>query len=138
MPVHQSCASFKTVYMLCIPAFFRTSLSEIWSCHLILTAFSNSLNGNGEVSLHDVGILTRSHMHTRGLAASQPCRLSAWSQAYMCIPFSCTCIFSRQRIHESVHIDGLSIEKGTSRQSQENVQSERDSHSKNRGGKKTN
>ena len=56
-------------------------MSGILSCHLILTAFSNSLNGNGEVSLHDVGIPTRSHMHTRGLAASQPCRLSAWSQA---------------------------------------------------------
>ena len=47
-------------------------MSGILSYHLILTAFSNGLNGNGEASLHDVGILTRS----KGLAASQPCRLS--------------------------------------------------------------
>ena len=63
-PVHLICASFKTAFMLCIPAFFRLSVSGILSCHLILTAFSNS--GNGEVSLHDVGILSRYHMHGKG------------------------------------------------------------------------
>ena len=67
-----SCASFKTVCMLCIPAFFMTFVSGILSCHLILTAFSNSLSGNGEVSLHDIGTLSRSHMHTRGLVVPQP------------------------------------------------------------------
>ena len=42
-----------------------------------LTTFSNSLSGNGQVSLHDVGILSKSHMHTGGSAVPQPCRLSA-------------------------------------------------------------
>ena len=47
-PVHLSCASFKTLCMLCIPAFFRTSVSGIFTCHLVfLTAFSNSLSVNG-------------------------------------------------------------------------------------------
>ena len=72
-------------------------MSGILSCHLILTTFSNSLNRNGEVSLHDVGILAMSHMHTRGLAASHPCRLSAWSQAcvYHLVVHA---FFSRQRM----------------------------------------
>ena len=30
--------------------------------------------------MHDAGILSMSHMHTRGLAVPQPCRLSAWCQ----------------------------------------------------------
>ena len=50
--------AFKTVCMLCIPAFFiRTSVSRILPYHLILTAFSNSLSGNDV--LHDIGILSR-------------------------------------------------------------------------------
>ena len=59
-----SLASFKTVCILGIPAFVRTSVSGMLSCNLILTAFSNSLSGNGEIPLHDVGILSRSLMHT--------------------------------------------------------------------------
>ena len=43
-------------------------MSGIFSCHLILTAFSNSLSKTGEVPLHDVCILPRSLMHTRSLA----------------------------------------------------------------------
>ena len=63
--VQLSCASFKPVCMLCSPAFFRTSVSGILSCLLILTAILNSISGNGQVSLHDAGILSRPHMHTR-------------------------------------------------------------------------
>ena len=42
-PVHLSCASFKTVCILCIPAFFRTSVSGILSCHLIFNSFLKQL-----------------------------------------------------------------------------------------------
>ena len=50
-------------------------MSRILSCHSILIDFSNSLSGNGSVSLHNIGILSRSHKHTRGLAEPEPCRL---------------------------------------------------------------
>ena len=36
------------------------SVSGIVSCHVILTAFSNSLSVNDKVPLHDVGILSKS------------------------------------------------------------------------------
>ena len=42
-PVHLGCAIFKTVYMLCIHAFFRTSVSGILSCHLIFNSFLKQL-----------------------------------------------------------------------------------------------
>ena len=42
--------------MLCIPAFFRTSITEILSCHLIFKSFL-SLSGSGAVCLHDICIL---------------------------------------------------------------------------------
>ena len=61
-PVHLSCANFKTLCMFCNPAFFMTSV--------LLLDFNSCLKqlcGNGIVCLHGVGILSRSHMHTRGL-----------------------------------------------------------------------
>ena len=42
-PVHLSCASFKTLCMLCIPAFFRTSGSGILPCHLMYNGFLKQL-----------------------------------------------------------------------------------------------
>ena len=37
-------------------------MSGILSCHLIFGSFLNSLSGNGEISMHEVGILPMSHI----------------------------------------------------------------------------
>ena len=42
-PVHLNCANFRRVCILCTPAFFRTSVSEILSCHLIFRNFLRHL-----------------------------------------------------------------------------------------------
>ena len=42
-PVHLSCASFNRVCTLCIFAFFRTSVSDVLSCHLIFRSFLRQL-----------------------------------------------------------------------------------------------
>ena len=42
-PVHLNCASFRRICILCIPAFFRTSVSGILSCLLIFKSFLRQL-----------------------------------------------------------------------------------------------
>ena len=42
-PVHLNCANLRRVCTLYIPALFRTSVSEILSCHLILRRFLRQL-----------------------------------------------------------------------------------------------
>ena len=56
------------------PCFCSDSMSGLLSCHLIFECFLIQLKSLSMT-------LSRSHMHTRGLAVSQPCRLSAWCQA---------------------------------------------------------
>ena len=75
---HLSCASFKIVYTLCIPALFRTSVSGILSCHLIFRSFLRQLKWKwlSKSFWHGVGTLSRSYMHIRGFAVPQLCRLS--------------------------------------------------------------
>ena len=85
------------------------------------------------ISLNDVVILLRSHMHTRGVAVPQNCRLSAWCQ----IQFSFQTFarsLSKATLTFATHAvtSSSTVKVGND---QENAQPERNSDSKNRDGK---
>ena len=78
-PVHLSCASFNRVRSLCISALFRTSVSGILSCHLLIfKSFLRQLKTFGMALVHCPG-LTQSREKD-----ILPCtRLSAYKKSNM-------------------------------------------------------
>ena len=73
-----------------IGMYLRSQVSVYSTTGPLVNTFSNRINGNDHVCLHNIGI--PSSPHKRGLAAPQPCRLSAWCKAWFQDIHKCSCI----------------------------------------------
>ena len=82
-----SCANFRRVCTLCIPAHFRTSVSGILSCHMIFRSFLRHLVCKWFSLWHVVGKLSKFRMRIIVMAAPPICILSAYVKSDSTSPY---------------------------------------------------